>query len=222
MTLPAAVTAQFNASLRAQNDLIPTNPRLEQALQNTQKHGLPSIEISPPHGQLLSLLCKLVNAKSVLEIGTLGGYSTIWLAESVPGIQVTSIKSHPKHRDVASENVRGLANVDILLGAALDVLPPLHAHGAQFDVIFIDADWENQERYFEWAVRLARKGACVYVDNVGRRIEEVEAEGGSGAMVLIDRVKTDERVVSTLIPTISNYGRGARVTLDGFLLAWVQ
>lgn len=95
-------------------------------------------------------------------------YSTIWLATSVPGIQVTSIEYNQKHCEVARENIQGLENVDIIHGAALDVLPELAGQGKVFDFIFIDADWAEQHLYFDWAVKLARPGSCIFVDNAVR------------------------------------------------------
>ena len=140
ISLPPFVETQLRTSLQAQDDLTEANPWLEQALDRAKEHDLPPISVSPSYGRLLSILCQFVKAQSVLEIGTLGGYSTIWLAESTSGIRVTSIEFDPKHKEVAEQNTKGLENIDIRLGAALDVLPQLQDEGAQYDLILIDAD----------------------------------------------------------------------------------
>ncbi|TVY89233.1 Caffeoyl-CoA O-methyltransferase, partial [Lachnellula willkommii] len=125
---------------QARNSLLKPNAQLDHALSNSEANGLPAITISALQGQYLAIQCKLINAKSVLEIGTLGGYSTIWFAST--GAKVTSIEIDAKHRDVALENTKGL-DVDIILGAALDVLPRLAAQGRKFDFVFIDAAWQE-------------------------------------------------------------------------------
>ncbi|KAF9870672.1 hypothetical protein CkaCkLH20_11774 [Colletotrichum karsti] len=132
----------------ARKSLLRPNEKLDHAIANSQQNGLPAIEVSPLQGQFLAIQCQLIGAKTVLEIGTLGGYSTIWLAQA--GAKVTSIEIDPKHRDVALQNVSGL-DVEIILGAALDVLPKLAEEGRQFDMVFVDASWGEQEKYFDWA-----------------------------------------------------------------------
>ncbi len=153
----------------AQSALLRPNPKLEHALSNSKASGLPPISVSPLAGQYLAVQARLIGAKSVLEIGTLGGYSTIWFAET--GAKVTSIEINSKHRDVALQNVEGL-DVEIILGAALDVLPKLAQEGRKFDLVFIDADWDEQWEYFDWAVKLTREKGCIYVDNVVRELIE--------------------------------------------------
>ena len=216
--IPRVLSSAVDKSLSAQNDLVKSSERLNNAVSNSKKNGLPPIAISPAQGQYLSILCQLINAKSVLEIGTLGGYSTIWFANSVPGIQVTSIEFNPKHRNVALENVKGLDNVEILLGAALDVLPKLANEGKVFDFVFIDADWTEQRQYFDWAVKLTRQKGCIYVDNAVRQLTESD-EGDSTARALIDHVSKDERVEATLIPTFNTHKSTLSDIADGFLMA---
>ena len=155
MSLEQALHKNLAVAVAAQKELVKSTPQLDDAIANSKANGLPTIAISPAQGAELSILCQLVNAKRILEIGTLGGYSTIWFANSVPGVKVTSIEFNQKHRDVALQNVKGLDNVEILLGAALDILPKLEGG---FDFVFIDADWDNQKEYFDWAVKLTRKG----------------------------------------------------------------
>ena len=202
---------------QARNSLLKPNPQLDHALAHSAANGLPAITISDLQGQYLAIQCQLINAKSVLEIGTLGGYSTIWFAST--GAEVTSIEIDPKHKDVALENTKGL-DVEIILGAALDVLPKLAAEGRKFDFIFIDAAWEEQWEYFQWAVKLAKGNGCIYVDNVVREMLESEnvAEGES----LVTKVGREEKVSATLVSTISSHKGKTEEMFDGFLLAVVK
>jgi predicted O-methyltransferase YrrM len=213
------VLTALTTSAKAQCDLVKPNTRLDEAVTNAKKNKIPSIAISPSQGRMLSILCQLVQAKNILEIGTLGAYSTIWLAESVPGVHVTSLEFNPKHRDVALENLKGLDNVEIRLGAALDSLPVLEKEGKTFDFIFIDADWENQANYFAWAVKLVRNGGAIYVDNVVREITESDAAGDKSGWALIEHVKANEKVDATLIPTLSTHKTNTAEIVDGFVLA---
>jgi predicted O-methyltransferase YrrM len=201
----------------AKSNLLKPDAQLENALTNSNANGLPAITISPLQGQYLSIQCQLLNAKSVLEVGTLGGYSTIWFAKT--GAKVTSIEINPKHRDVALENTKGL-DVDIILGAALDVLPKLAAEGKKFDLVFLDASWTEQWQYFEWAVKLTRPSGCIYVDNVIRELLEHENVGEGET--LLTKVGRDERVDATLVPVLSSHKRRSDEMFDGFLLAVVK
>lgn len=201
----------------AKSNLLKPDAQLENALTNSNANGLPAITISPLQGQYLSIQCQLLNAKSVLEVGTLGGYSTIWFAKT--GAKVTSIEIDPKHRDVALENTKGL-DVDIILGAALDVLPKLAAEGKKFDLVFLDASWTEQWQYFEWAVKLTRPNGCIYVDNVIRELLEHENVGEGET--LLTKVGRDERVDATLVPVLSSHKRRSDEMFDGFLLAVVK
>jgi predicted O-methyltransferase YrrM len=220
-SIPKTLKVAVDKSSRAQHDLVKSNDRLDKAMQNSDKNGLPPISINAAQGQYLSILCQLVGAKSILEIGTLGGYSTIWFANSVPGVKVTSIEFNAKHRDVALENVKDLGNVDIILGAALDVLPKLAKEDRVFDFVFIDADWDEQKEYFDWAVKLTRKGGCVYVDNAVRQLTESE-EGDPRGWALIEHVSQDERVDASLIPTLNTQRTTLSELADGFLIAIVK
>jgi predicted O-methyltransferase YrrM len=202
----------------AQENLLRPNAQLDAALANSAAHGLPPITISPLQGQFLAIQCKLISAKEVLEIGTLGGYSTAWFA-GVGGARVTSIEINPKHRNVALENTKGL-DVEIILGAALDVLPKLAAEGRKFDLIFIDAAWDQQWEYFQWAVKLARVKGCIYVDNVIRQIvEEEDVDSGDS---LIAKVGKEQKVMATLIPIISSHKGTTQEMYDGCILAIVN
>ncbi|KAK3627862.1 hypothetical protein LTR56_018978 [Elasticomyces elasticus] len=220
--LPPIFSQAFDRSLYAQTRILKSSSRLDDAVANCTKNDIPSIAISPSQGQYLALLCQLMQAKSVLEVGTLGGYSTIWFAESVPGIHVTSIEFNPKHRDVALENTKGLDNVDVHLGAAADIMPKLAKDGNVFDFVFIDANWDQQALYFDLAVNMTRKGGAIYVDNVVRNLLDVPEDGDEADWSLIEHVKEDERVSATLMPTLSTHKVDVSALVDGFLLAVVK
>lgn len=200
-------------------NLLRPNPQLDNALTNSRQNGLPDITVSPLQGQFLAIQCQLIGAKTVLEIGTLGGYSTIWLAQS--GAKVTSIEIDRKHRDVAVDNVAGL-DTEIILGAALDVLPRLAKEGRKFDMVFCDASWGEQNECFDWAVRLTRKNGCVYVDNVVWKML-MDGTAGHGRDSLVTHVGKDDRVRATLVPVVSTAHTvvGGHTVLDGFLMAVV-
>ncbi|MEV7649569.1 O-methyltransferase [Arthrobacter sp. NPDC089319] len=199
------------------------------ARESADREGLPAIEVSAPQGKLLMLLAKLTGARKVLEIGTLGGYSTIWLARGVSdGGEVVSCEYEPHHAEVAQRNLEaaGVADkVSIRVGAALETLPSLAARDdGPFDLVFIDADKENNRNYVEWALRLTRPGSLIVVDNVVRS-GQVLAEGGGGstedrdirgtrdALALLG---SDERLDATAIQTVGGKG------WDGFALALVK
>jgi predicted O-methyltransferase YrrM len=202
---------------QAQSSLLKPNPQLDHALSNSTANGLPPITISALQGQYLAIQCQLIGAKSVLEIGTLGGYSAIWFAST--GAKVTSIEINPKHRSVALENTKGL-DVEIILGAALDVLPKLAREGRKFDLVFIDADWEEQWEYFQWAVKLTRLNGCICVDNVVRELLEHENVGENES--LVTKVGREESVTATLVSTVSSHKAKVDEMFDGFLLAVVN
>jgi predicted O-methyltransferase YrrM len=214
--MPNRLSEAEKIATRARASLLQPNKQLENALTNSDAKGLPPIQITALQGQYLAVQCQLMNAKSVLEIGTLGGYSTIWFANT--GAKVTSIEINPKHRDVALENTKGL-DVDIILGAALDVLPKLAAEGRKFDFVFIDADWEEQYEYFQWAVKLTRVNGGIYVDNVVRELLESEASGEVNSIVT--KVGKEPKVVASLVSTVSDH-KGEEEMFDGFLLAVVK
>jgi predicted O-methyltransferase YrrM len=183
--------------------------------------GLPPIAVSAPHGKLLHILALSVGARRVLEIGTLGGYSTIWLARAVgEGGQVVTLEYSPKHAEVAAGNLKhaGLDDrVDIRVGAALDTLPSL-AGGEAFDLVFVDADKENNAAYFSWALQLSRPGSLIYVDNVvrgGRITRPSDDPAIEGTRRLFEAVAAESGVTATVVQTVGDKG------YDGFLLARV-
>lgn len=151
----------------------PPDPILDAAVRASVDAGMPQIQISPGQGKFLYLLAKLRGAKRILEIGTLAGYSTIWLARALPaGGKLVSLEYSPEHANIARANVAraGLGDrVEIVVGPALETLPQLQARGeAPFDIAFLDADKESYPAYLEWALRLARPGSLILADNVIR------------------------------------------------------
>src|SRR6266404_3152828 len=157
------VDRYFSASL------LPSDPILESALEASIAAGLPAISVSPNQGKLLQMLAQIVGARSILEIGTLGGYSTIWLARGLaPGGRLITLEALDKHAAVARSNIdrAGLAEVvEIRVGQALATLPSVEG---PFDLSFIDADKQNNAEYFSWALKLSRPGSLIVVDNVVR------------------------------------------------------
>ena len=204
---------------------IPTDLVLEAAIKSSADAGLPAIAVSPSQGKLLHLLAKMQGARRILEIGTLGGYSTIWMARALPeGGQLVTLEFEAKHFEVARANIEraGLADrVDQRLGAALDMLPLLASEGAgPFDLVFIDADKENCAPYFEWAVRLSRLGAVIVVDNVIREGEVANARTKDPMVQGIRRfnktLAAEPRVTATTLQTVGSKG------YDGFTLIRVN
>jgi predicted O-methyltransferase YrrM len=152
------------------NTVLDDDPVLSAALKDSDAAGLPKIAVSAQQGKFLSLLATAVGARRILEIGTLGGFSTIWLARGAgPDGRVTTLEYEPKHAEVARANIdrAGVGDrVEVLVGAALDTLPSVT--GGPFDLVFIDADKENNPGYLEWAVKLTHPGSVIVVDNVIR------------------------------------------------------
>jgi predicted O-methyltransferase YrrM len=208
----------FGFDAKAKSALLRPNPKLEHALANSEAKGLPPISVLPLAGQYLSILARIMGAKSVLEIGTLGGYSAICFAEA--GAKVTSIEINSKHRDTALENVDGL-DVEIILGAALDVLPKLVEEGRQFDMVFIDADFDDQWEHFDWAVKLTRPKGCVFLDDVVVSMLKNE-ETAEGSDSILTKVGKDERVMATLVPTVVTHPMIPGPVFNGFILAMVN
>ncbi|KAM0743844.1 hypothetical protein ACQRIT_001158 [Beauveria bassiana] len=205
----------------AEKAFVKPDPHLEHALSNTAKNGMPSIQVSPLQGQLLAIQARFIGAKTVLEIGALGGYSTICLAKT--GAKVTSIEIDPKHRDIASENLRAAGiEPDIILGDARNVLPELVREGRVFDMVFIDADWGQHADYFDWAVKLTRKNGCIFIDNVVQEIITCH-DGSVGKGTLVERVGAEEKVTATLVPKITGKeGVTDNAFIDGFLIAIIN
>ena len=183
--------------------------------------GLSAIDVSPTQGKLLHMLVRMTGARNVLEIGTLGGYSTIWMARALPhGGRVVTIEIDPRTAEVARANFdrAGQAErIELRLGAALDVLPQLEG---PFDLVFIDADKSNNANYAAWALRLARPGTVIVCDNVvrdGRLLDASGADPGvEGTRALFDLFGAEPRVTATAIQTVGRKG------WDGFAIAVVD
>jgi predicted O-methyltransferase YrrM len=204
--------------------LVRPDPALDAALQVSADAGLPPINVTPNQGKLLHLLARAQGARTVLEIGTLGGYSTIWLARALPADgHLVTLESEAKHAEVARANIAraGLADVvELRLGKALDTLPQLAAEGrGPFDLIFIDADKPSNADYFAWALRLSRCGSVIVVDNVvrgGALIDPASADPNvQGAQRFYDVIAAEARVSATAIQTVGSKG------YDGFAVALV-
>jgi predicted O-methyltransferase YrrM len=188
---------------------------LEAALKDSDAAGLPAISVSAAHGKLLHLLARLQNAKRILEIGTLGGYSTIWLARALAKEgRLISLEAEPRHAEVARANIAraGLADrIEIRVGLALETLPKLAGEAiGPFDLFFIDADKENNAEYFAWAVKLSRPGSLILVDNVGRNGKIADAASTDprvqGVRRLFDAVAAEPRVSATALQTVGVKG----------------
>jgi predicted O-methyltransferase YrrM len=200
--------------------LVEDDPALQAAIEASEAAGLPSINVAPNQGKLLMLLARAIGARKMLEIGTLGGYSTIWLARALlPDGRLVTLEANPDYAKVAHANIAraGLEGlVEIRVGRALDTLPSL-AVEAPFDLIFIDADKPSTPGYFQWAVRLARLGSLIVVDNVVR--EGAILDGASedpnvlGMRRFFELAATDKRVSGTAIQTVGHKGHDGLAVL---------
>jgi len=205
--------------------LEPSDSVLEAALNASTAAGLPPINVSPVQGRLLQLLARIQGAWNILEIGTLGGYSTIWLARALPaGGTLITLEFDPKHTEIARANFgrAGLAGVvELRVGLALDILPKLAAEGrGPFDFIFIDADKQSTADYFAWALKLSRRGSVIFVDNVVRKgavTDEANADPRvHGMRRFFETLAAEKRVSATVVQTVGCKG------YDGFALALVM
>ncbi|MEY4512463.1 MAG: hypothetical protein RLZZ450_4585 [Pseudomonadota bacterium] len=186
--------------------------------------GLPAINVAPNQGKLLQLFARIRGARSILEIGTLGGYSSIWLARALPaGGRLVTLEYDPKHAEVARTNIAnaGLAgSVEVRVGKALDTLPQLEKEDrGPFDLVFIDADKENIPAYFTWALRLTKPGSIIIVDNVVRKGAVIDADSKDvniqGVRRFNELVSREPRVSATAVQTVGSKG------YDGFALLLV-
>jgi predicted O-methyltransferase YrrM len=206
--------------------LLPPDPALDAALSDSAAAGLPAIAVSPMQGRLLHLLALLQGARHILEIGTLGGYSTICLARALPprGGRLVTLELNPDHAKVARANLAraGVADkVDLRLGRALDLLPQLAAENLPpFDLVFIDADKPGNPHYVQWALRLARPGALLIVDNVIRKGNILDPHNPDpaiqGTRALYDQLAKEPRLTATALQTVGAKG------YDGLILARIN
>ena len=207
------------------SSVVGRDPVLEAALERSAAEGLPAISVSPPQGKLLFLIARALHARRILELGTLGGYSTIWLARALPrGGRVVTLELEPTHAAVARENLRraNLARrVDIRVGPALDTLGHLIAEAVKpFDLVFIDADKPRIPDYYERALALSRPGSMLIVDNVVRDGKLADASSDDpnvqGVRRFHELLTHDQRVSATTIQTVGAKG------YDGFTLAVIN
>lgn len=205
------------------DELVVQDEALLATLAANKAAGLPAIDVAPNQGKLLHIFAKMIGAKRILEIGTLGGYSTIWLARALPEDgKVITLEFDPRHAEIASHNLRhaGLEQrVTILVGAALETLPSLSQSGP-FDLIFIDADKRNNPDYFNWALKLARPGTVIIGDNVVRNGQITDADSQDaniqGLRQFIAMQASDPNLTATAIQTVGGKG------WDGFSIAIVN
>ena len=204
--------------------LVPPDAVLDAALQASLDAGLPAISVAPNQGKLLMLLAQISGARRILELGTLGGYSTLWLARALPADgTIVTLEFDPKHADVARQNfaVAGLSHqIELRVGRALDTLPQLDSEGCgPFDLIFIDADKANIPHYFTWALKLSHRGTVIIVDNVVRDGEVIDATSTDPSVIGVRRfnelLAAETRVSATAIQTVGSKG------YDGFAVALV-
>jgi predicted O-methyltransferase YrrM len=205
--------------------LFPADPALDAALAASKVGGLPEIQVSAAQGKMLYLFARSMRARSILELGTLGGYSTIWLARALPDDgRLITLEYEPRHAEVARANLvrAGYASrVEIRVGRAIDTLPQLAAEQrGPFDLIFIDADKVGYPEYFGWALQLARPGTLIIADNVVRKGAVADAASADAAVQAVRRftelVGAEPRVSATTIQTVGAKG------YDGFALVLVE
>jgi predicted O-methyltransferase YrrM len=203
--------------------LIGADAALDNALTAGDKAGMPQISVTPSQGKMLHLIARIRGARKILEIGTLAGYSTIWLARALPPDgRLITLEYEPLHAEVATANIAaaGLADrVEVLVGPALDTLPTIADEGP-FDLFFIDADKVNNPRYVEWALDHSRPGTVIIVDNVVRSGQVVDADSTDPSVVgtreLGALLAEETRVSATMVQTVGDKG------YDGFALAVVE
>ncbi|MBX4163161.1 MULTISPECIES: O-methyltransferase [Priestia] len=207
------------------NKLIQPDPILEEVLKANQEAGLPAIDVSPSQGKFLHLLASLKGAKRILEIGTLGGYSTIWLARALPKDgQLITLELNSQHAEVARANLKraGVSHlVEVIIGPGLDTLAVLKDRRTEpFDLIFIDADKPNNPNYLKWALKLSKKGSLIICDNVVRQGHVVNAESEDenvkGIRQFMNALAQEKRISATAIQTVGSKG------YDGFILGIVE
>jgi predicted O-methyltransferase YrrM len=204
--------------------LLPRDPVLDSILRASDEAGLPAINVSPTQGKFLMILAQTLQATAILEIGTLGGYSTIWLARGMAvGGQLISLEANPKHVKIARNNIAnaGLtSSISVREGKALELLPDVaKEHEQPFDLIFIDADKPNNPDYFSWALRLSRPGSLIVIDNVVRNGAVINAKSTDpnvqGVRKLNALLAAESRIVATTIQTVGSKG------YDGFSIVRV-
>lgn len=202
--------------------LLEADPVLEKALADSHAAGLPAINVAPNQGKFLHLLAQMIGARRILEVGTLGGYSTIWLARALPPEgRLITLEYEPRHAEVARANLAraGLSGqVEVRVGRAIELLPRLEPE-APFDFVFIDADKQSNAEYFSWALKLSRPGSLIVVDNVVRAGAVTNPQGEAsvqGIRRMMELIAAEPRVTATAIQTVGSKG------WDGFCLIRVK
>jgi predicted O-methyltransferase YrrM len=204
--------------------LTPPDNMLDAALRANEQAGLPQIDVTRLQGKFLEFLVRISGARHILEIGTLGGYSTIWLARALPGDgRIVSLELDPHHAEVARANLENagvLDCVDLIVGPAIDTLPTLrNSVAAPFDLIFIDADKESYPQYLHWALKLSRPGTVIVADNVVREGKVIQADiddpNVQGVRRFTELLAAEPRLSATVLQTVGVKG------YDGFALAVV-
>jgi predicted O-methyltransferase YrrM len=204
--------------------IAPDDEVLSHAVERCEAAGMPSIQVSPPQGKLLALLVQAIGASTVLEFGTLGGYSSIWIGRALPqGGRLITLEADPGHAEVARQNIAeaGLSElVDLRVGPALETLTALESEGAgPFDLVFIDADKIHTPEYFAWSLDRTRPGGLIIADNVVRGGTLAEADSGDPTIEAQRRLHEwlagEDRVSATTIQTVGIKGH------DGFTLGLV-
>jgi predicted O-methyltransferase YrrM len=204
--------------------IVPADPALDAAQEASRAADLPAISVSAAQGKFLHLLARIQGARRILEVGTLGGYSTIWMARALPPDgRLVTLEFDPKHADVARANIAraGLSDrVDLRVGRAIDALPGL-AKDEPFDLVFIDADKPSTTDYFNWALKLSRRGTVIVVDNVVRDGKVATPAGDAdesvaGMRTFMSVLAAERRVTATALQTVGIKG------YDGFVIAIVE
>jgi len=205
--------------------LAPADPALEHALRTSAEAGLPPINVSATQGKLLQILARSIGARNILEIGTLGAYSTIWMARALPtGGKVITLEADAKHADIARKNIafaRLSEVIDLRFGPALETLPKIAAERLPpFDLVFIDANKSQMPEYFEWALKLTRRGGLIFADNVVRSGKVVDANSDNadiqGVRRFLERASREPRVSATAMQIVGGK------SYDGFALLLVN
>jgi predicted O-methyltransferase YrrM len=204
--------------------LLPRDEVLDAVLSASDAAGLPAIAVAPNQGRMLHILARAIGARRILEVGTLGGYSTIWLGRALPADgRLVSLEFDPHHAEVARDAIAraGLADrVEVRTGRAIDSLPVLAGEGGgPFDLVFIDADKPSNPDYFAWAMKLIRPGGLIIVDNVVRGGAVADAASRDPNVIGVRRmnamIAAEPRAVATAVQTVGSKGH------DGFALIWV-
>ena len=194
---------------------VPRDEVFAAALADSEKAGLPTIQVAPNQGRMLELFARMLGARRILELGTLGGYSTLWLARGLaPGGRIVTLEVDPKHADVARRNFEraGRAGaIELRLGAALETLPRMvEERAGPFDLVFVDADKPSLPDYFSWSLKLSRPGTLIVIDNVVREGDVVDATSADasvqGVRRMNERIAAEPRVTATTLQTVGGKG----------------